>query len=333
VKRIGKLGILLIIVGAVCFMGYALFRAPKPELLPNPNGYDDFLRAAPMVTAKVEDFPDLDREALRALLETNGEPLHVLRLGLTRQCAVPTALWGNSGQVRFLAMLLAAEGRQRELDDQPSEAAHSYVDCIHLGCNVSQGGVVIDRLVGVAFESIGRNTLVKLIPKLRREQIQPLIRELEQINSNEVSWTDVLHNEHRFIRIHMFESPNPITWVQELLLLLHDRQLHRAAKEMHDLTIAQLRLLIAEIALRCYTSEQGQAPLRLDELVPKYLQQVPSDPFSANPLVYRPQGTNWLLYSVGLDRMDHGGKRSGRIYQHERSNPTNSGDLFYDSPW
>lgn len=221
------------------------------------------------------------------------------------------------------------------MDNQPSDAAHSYVDSIHLGCNVSQGGVIIDRLVGLAFEASGRGSLVKLIPKLQPEQIQPLVHELEQINSNEVAWEDVLRNEHRFIRIRIFESPNPITWVQELLLFLlsHDRSSIRAAKEQHDLAVAQLRLLTAEMALRCYRSEQGQTPLRLDQLVPKYLQQVPSDPFSAHPLVYRPQSTNWLLYSVGPERGDDGGKRNGRILQHDQNNPTNTGDLFYDSPW
>jgi hypothetical protein len=109
-------------------------------------------------------------------------------------------------------------------------------------------------------------------------------------------------------------------------------RLNRAIKELHDLAVVHLRLVTVELALRCYRSDQGQAPGRLDLLVPKYLQQVPSDPFSGHALVFRPQGTNWLLYSVGPDRVDDGGKPMSR------SNPSGShsvykGDLFYDSSW
>ena len=111
-KRIRNLVIASMLGGLVILLALVVLpgRTPPPAPLPNPNGFDDFLRAAQMVTGKVDDFPDLDREALRALLETNGEVLHVLRLGLTRRCAVPPALWSDSMQDRSLNMLLAAEG-------------------------------------------------------------------------------------------------------------------------------------------------------------------------------------------------------------------------------
>jgi hypothetical protein len=86
-----------------------------------------------------------------------------------------------------------------------------------------------------------------------------------------------------------------------------------------------LRLLAAELALRCYRSKHGQPPARLDDLVPALLKRVPLDPFSNRPMIYRPQGTNWLLYSVGTDGVDDGGKRAGRDI-------SSKGDLFFDSP-
>jgi hypothetical protein len=42
-------------------------------------------------------------------------------------------------------------------------------------------------------------------------------------------------------------------------------------------------------------------------------------------MIYRPQGTNWLLYSVGPDLVDNGG-RPGRTAD---SRP---GDVFYNAP-
>ena len=71
------------------------------------------------------------------------------------------------------------------------------------------------------------------------------------------------------------------------------------AETKHKTVVARERLLAVELALRCYQSEQGHPPARLGELATNYLSHVPEDPFSGQPLVYRAQGTNWLLYSVG----------------------------------
>jgi hypothetical protein len=87
-----------------------------------------------------------------------------------------------------------------------------------------------------------------------------------------------------------------------------------------------VRLLAVELALRCYRAENSRPPAHLDELMPKYLSNVPQDPFTSQPLIYRSQGTNWLLYSVGPDEVDDGGKPMGRGL-------SSKGDLFFDSPW
>ena len=111
------------------------------------------------------------------------------------------------------------------------------------------------------------------------------------------------------------------------------------AADKHLKSVARLRLLATELALRCFQSEQGRAPEKLEDLVPKYLQRVPLDPFSNQPLIYRPQGTNWLCYSVAMDRVDDGGKPLKRSASGkdtalfvEDSGPE-TGDLVFDSPW
>ncbi|HYE62156.1 MAG TPA: hypothetical protein VD997_09175 [Phycisphaerales bacterium] len=59
----------------------------------------------------------------------------------------------------------------------------------------------------------------------------------------------------------------------------------------------------------------GQAPQRLEALVPEYVASLPRDPISGKPLVYRvldaaadPQGRSYVLYSVGGDGIDNGGE-------------------------
>ncbi len=83
--------------------------------------------------------------------------------------------------------------------------------------------------------------------------------------------------------------------------------LDQTAEVRHKRVVAQMRLLTIELALRCYQAEQGHAPTGLKQLVSNYLQRVPMDPFSGRPIIYRPRGTTWLLYSVGEDGADDGG--------------------------
>ena len=168
--------------------------------------------------------------------------------------------------------------------------------------------------------------LAKLAPKLNAGEARPVIAELEKIDNAGVTWDEVLQNENRFVRYQLSKGFNPITWA---MARWQGRSLRLRAEMRHNRIAAHLRLLYAELAVRCYQSEQGRAPTGLEQLVPKYLQRVPSDPFSGHPLIYRPRGTNWLLYSVGEDGVDDGGRPVGR----SGSGTVTRGDLFYDSPY
>ncbi len=108
-----------------------------------------------------------------------------------------------------------------------------------------------------------------------------------------------------------------------------NRRAIEKAREKHYVMLARLRLVAGELALRCYRSAHGNPPDRLEQLTPDYLQRTLLDPFSGQLLAYRRQGTNWLLYSFGVDGVDDGGKAVGRSVQ----GVPNHGDLFYDSPW
>lgn len=238
-----------------------------------------------------------------------------------------------------MAWVLSAEGRLAEMENRPADAARSYVDAIRLGNEMSHGGLLINRLVGIACEGAGSIPLVKLLPKLNCEQMQALAVELEKIDEGTVAWREVLQNENRFLRDRVGGYRNPIKLASDFWEARHMR---RAAKERHDLAAAHLRLLAAELALRAYRCGQGQGPRNLLQLVPKYLPHLPTDPFSDKPLVYRPNGTNWMLYSLGPDRVDDDGKPVGKIisgdfliaFGESRSGEgQNKGDLLYDSGW
>lgn len=71
----------------------------------------------------------------------------------------------------------------------------------------------------------------------------------------------------------------------------------------------QNALLLTLLALRAYRMEHGAYPATLSALVPGYLKAVPDDPFAlSGPLRYKIAGTKFVLYSVGPDGKDDGGK-------------------------
>lgn len=66
------------------------------------------------------------------------------------------------------------------------------------------------------------------------------------------------------------------------------------------------RLGLTAVALARYRLANGKVPATLEELVPRYLPEVPRDPFDARPLRYRalPDGT-YKLWSIGSDGKDN----------------------------
>jgi len=74
-------------------------------------------------------------------------------------------------------------------------------------------------------------------------------------------------------------------------------------KEFYCGEMATLRLTRAGLALLQYRQAHGVFPPTLDALGVAGL----VDPFTEEPLHYRPEGAGFLVYSVGADRKDNGG--------------------------
>jgi hypothetical protein len=64
-------------------------------------------------------------------------------------------------------------------------------------------------------------------------------------------------------------------------------------------------------ALEIFKAGNGKYPSELAELTPAILKQVPIDVFADKPLIYKQIGSGYLLYSIGCDMKDDGGKDDG----------------------
>lgn len=81
-------------------------------------------------------------------------------------------------------------------------------------------------------------------------------------------------------------------------------QLHTA----QDQGDARFGLLRIGLALAAYRAEHDGYPDDLDALAPGILPEIPSDPFSDRPFVYRKEGQGYVVYSVGWNTTDDGGR-------------------------
>ena len=89
---------------------------------------------------------------------------------------------------------------------------------------------------------------------------------------------------------------------------------------------ASTRLLQTDLAICAFRLEHNRYPDRLDELVPGLLREIPGDPYCDEPLVYRREGKEYLLYSTGPNGVDDGGQRVSWEQYIE-----GKGDLFLDT--
>jgi hypothetical protein len=69
------------------------------------------------------------------------------------------------------------------------------------------------------------------------------------------------------------------------------------------------------LACRIFKSRTGEYPDGLDALVPDILSELPVDPFTGKPLVYRREGKGFIVYSLGSNLKDDGGRSTWEITQ------------------
>ena len=306
------------------------YRRPSPAL-PNPNGYDDFIKAGELITGDVGNYQRMDLVSLKNLISSNTESLRLVRLGLTRRCSVPTelAIKNFGGEIahisktKTIAQLLRAESRLAELENHPQEAAKDCVEGLRFGNETSRGGFIIHRLVGIACEAIAGVPLAKLVDKLSCEEAQTLLPELERLDSERVSFEETRRIEKRFAYHELLKVGNP---VQIISGWWEGRAVVERSENRHNTIVAHERLILIELALRCYQADHGNAATNLDQLTPKYIGRVPMDPFNQQPFHYKLEAGQWLVYSIGPDRVDDGGRPmvKGIIAK---------GDITYDSSW
>jgi hypothetical protein len=125
-------------------------------------------------------------------------------------------------------------------------------------------------------------------------------------------------------------EPKPLDPFVEILAPVSDGMIIRS-----QVNRSQNGLLETTIALRAYKLLHGAYPASLADLSPQIMKTQPTDPFaSGQPFQYRRNGAAYILYSIGPDGKNDGGKAidSGPIpgqtgNQRYRIEPESDGDI------
>lgn len=101
------------------------------------------------------------------------------------------------------------------------------------------------------------------------------------------------------------------TWLDEHIPPLSSALLpaFQRGVTLHFLSLAVGRMAGTALGLRLYELDHGQRPESLAQLVPRYLNGIPADPFAEGerPIAYHPSADPPVLYSVGPNAIDEEG--------------------------
>jgi hypothetical protein len=85
--------------------------------------------------------------------------------------------------------------------------------------------------------------------------------------------------------------------------------------------LAHLRATQTALAVQRYRLAEDRLPQSLENLVPAYMEALPTDPFDGQSLKYRTLETGFVVYSVGYDLTDEGGAEKGSRGRDQRGKP------------
>ncbi len=107
-------------------------------------------------------------------------------------------------------------------------------------------------------------------------------------------------------------------WMTNILLFMKATN-NETAWDIVDRTRMLHEIETLAVALACYHAEYGRWPSELDELCPSLLNAIPIDRFSGKPLIYRLSDKGYLLYSIGKNRRDDGGRLKTNCVRRKRA--------------
>lgn len=185
---------------------------PPPLSAPDPNALDDYVAASVLfqmksgLSATTGKMPKLLDES--HMVQVNQPAIARLRVGLAKQCGIPfdpsgDTTYANAQQCLYLAKLLRAESDVYLAGGNTGRAASSILDVIQIGQDVERGGPLNNALAGSTIQSFGQAAFLKVVDKLKPNEIPSVVSRYSQIIRNEASPKTAIDNEGRWLVAHL----------------------------------------------------------------------------------------------------------------------------------
>lgn len=293
--------------------------------------------------------PAQQQTLLRQWVHDNGRALEQLQLG-SRKSYCWFILTGQNLQaqrslteIRNLAKALQARAIIQAEDGNISNATEDLFTLYKIGAQLTAGPKpLVEKLVGIAVKSLSIKAAFNILEKemLNAGMMKNLQDILEQVYAEYDEPFDIRYE--KFYLQEQVETDPKYSSFQTYLTgtlqyydtmaaktpwQLHNEQIQSADEEnpliesigpsicrlieLDYRSRADAQALIITLAALRYNADKSGYPAELSELVSAgYIKEVPIDPFSNKPFVYKQTKENFTLYSFGADYDDDGGLHS-----------------------
>jgi hypothetical protein len=271
------------------------------------------------------------------VLQETAQLIDKLKVILERPTRIPLDYTINDistsyfSSFRVCSKMLVSHAESKLIFD-PDDALTILILNERLGTTLQKGGLLIDSLVGLAVSGTGRGCMKgemeKFSPSARDQAALAIMRCLDEADSSEIIFARDRH------------WSNSVWWIayvqniaRSSIGIQADQQFFPADVALAR-NIADQRLMVLELLLHNYHSQNGSYPISVDEVVISIYRSINMDPFSKNgdPFRYRTTEAGYILYSLGENGVDDGGEFMPEFGQYQGKDHSLERYLFPDDP-
>jgi len=192
------------------------------------------------------------------------------------------------------------------------------IDCIHNSERISgmSRAFVGERCLGLSFFRAPESVNMNIIRGIPYRRIHKVYNAVGLLDSDTIIYLDIMSEYVNSTKLPLHQWQEAVKAINARLqstsrvhVLLHIMMPALSRVVALDLgAIALLRTARVALAIEFYRFATGELPDTLLDLVPAYLDSVPKDPFDGNELRYKRLESGFVVYSIGEDLSDDGGK-------------------------